>query len=306
MLGAVIISYNDGYKLVQWVEHYREMCSAIDRYVIVDNGSEAEYLEKVRCSFPQAEILELGRNLGCTGAYNRGIQYLLEEPKIDCIMLIGNDIRILPEHIIKLTNYLANHETVGMAAPVLLKKDSMIVEDGGCEMNRKTLTLNPRYVGKPYDSIPHETVEVAAVTGGMNVAKRSFYETVGLQDEKLFMYSDEVDMGLRAAAKGIKMALVADAVAWHQHINPQQTQIRHPYSAYLMARNKVYLSYKHNEKKDALHLFASYAISDGARMVRAFLQRDREKIRWYRWHLIGAYHGLKTDMVPNKYSSLEG
>ena len=45
------------------------------------------------------------------------------------------------------------------------------------------------------------------MSGGMNLGKREFYEKVGLQDEKLFMYSDEVDIGTRAKKLGFKMMI---------------------------------------------------------------------------------------------------
>lgn len=42
-----------------------------------------------------------------------------------------------------------------------------------------------------------ESQEIAYLGGGCNLAKREFYEKVGLQDENLFMYNDEMDMYFR-------------------------------------------------------------------------------------------------------------
>ena len=33
------------------------------------------------------------------------------------------------------------------------------------------------------------------------------------------MYSDEVDMGLRAKKLGVNLAVTTEAKAWHQHLN---------------------------------------------------------------------------------------
>ncbi len=307
MLAAIVTSYNDSYKLKEWREHFDEMKAVIDEYIIVDNGSsDTAYLSELKSSFPEATLLELGENKGTTGAYNAGIRYLLRESGADYIMLIGNDIRITPESIEKQIAYLDTHREVGMVAPVLLKKDSMEIEDGGCSINPRKFTLNPSRVGDRFDEIDHRAAEVDAVTGGMNIAKRSFYETMGLQDEALFMYSDEVDMGLRAREKGIKMALVAEACAWHQHINPQNNGLRHPYSAYLMGRNKVYLAWKHGPRGNAASLFLQYLLEDTLRMGKALLERDPERCEKYRWHIIGAYYGLRRDMGRNRYSSIGG
>ena len=228
----------------------------------------------------------------------------MNDPQIDFIMLIGNDIRISKESVLKQIDYLKEHPDVGMVGPVLLKKNSMIVENNGCDINQKEYSLILRDSGKLYEEISHDSVVVDVVAGGMNIAKRSFYENVGLQDEKLFMYSDEVDMGLRARKCGLKMCMVSDAFAWHQHINPQNTTLRHPYSAFLMARNKIYLAKKHGSKAKASLLFLKYFARDLLHSFKAILQLKREKIRWFRWHFIGAVYGMMGNMQKNKYSSL--
>lgn len=307
MLGAIVTSYNDGFKLKEWREHYDEMKSMIDYYIIIDNGStDKDYLSKMKSIFHDAKIIELDENRGTTGAYNIGISYLLKETNTEYIMLIGNDIKISCESIEKQIGFLESHDDAYMVAPVLLKKNSMIVEDGGCYINAREYSLKPVNVGIPYQNISHEAALVDTVTGGMNIAKRSFYETVGLQDEKLFMYSDEVDMGLRAKKHGLKMYIVAEACAWHQHINPKNTTLRHPYSAFLMGRNKIYLAKKHGKHFEATALFFRYIRKDILPLIIAVIKADKEKEEWFRWHLIGALHGIRNDMRKNRYSSLEG
>ena len=125
-----------------------------------------------------------------------------------------------------------------MVEPILLAKDSDIVEDFGNEISRY-LQMKPFAVGQDIGNLTGDEVRtVFTVTGGMNLAKREFYEIVGLQDDLLFMYSDEVDMGIRAKHCGFTMAVTKNIQAWHQHINPGGTVRRQMYTFILSYRSK--------------------------------------------------------------------
>ena len=304
MLGAVTVTYNDGYKIEQLRAYYNEIKEVIDHYVIVDNGSSDNYRDQVKAYFPKAELICLEKNCGTTGAYNRGIELLLNKFDCEFIMIYGNDVRVSPADIRSLIDYLGKHKDVGMITSVLLQKDCSVVADAGCYINKKELSLTVKDAGKDYSSIEHTPLTVEAVTGGFNIASAEFYRTVGLQDERLFMYSDEVDMGIRAKEKNYQMVILRNTVAWHQHINPPGKAIRHPYSAYLMARNKIYLAYKHISSFSALRLFVKYLYRDLIRVIYHGIKRNAEKTEWHRWHMIGAFYGLRKDMEPNQYSSL--
>lgn len=128
-----------------------------------------------------------------------------------------------------------------MVAPVVLKKDSEVIESVGCFISRYLFLKEP-YVGSVCDALGFNSFVCETVAGGMNLARREFYEQVGLQDNLLFMYSDEVDMGLRAKKLGVNLAVTTEAKAWHQHLNAGGGKHRMFYTSYLMGRNKVYLA----------------------------------------------------------------
>lgn len=244
-VAAITVTYNDGYKLKEWHKYYLEYKDDLFIHIIVDNGSEDSYFKEMASLFTESIILKRGANGGSTRAYNDGIKFALENKEVDAIMLIGNDIKLCKNGVKGLYNTLKSNSIYGMVEPVLLSKDSNIIEDYGNDVSRY-LQMKTYAVGKKLSELKGDAIrEVFTVTGGMNMASRSFYETVGLQDENLFMYSDEVDMGLRAKRCGYKMAVTRTVQAWHQHINPNGKKRREVYTLYLMGRNKVYLALKH-------------------------------------------------------------
>ncbi|MBC5837039.1 glycosyltransferase family 2 protein [Flavobacterium muglaense] len=301
-IAAITITYNDDYKYKEWQEHFLEYENEIFLHVIVDNNSEQGYKEKLQEGFSRSHIIYRTSNGGCTGAYNDGIRYALSIPDVDAIMLIGNDIRLKVGASTIMHRRLFSDAKLGMIAPILLTKDSMIVEDFGCSIS-KALIMIPYCVGKVHSNINENIHYCEALTGGMNLSKREFYENVGLQDDNLFMYSDEVDMGLRAKKSGYTLAAISDAVSWHQHINKDtNTNRRDPYTKYLAGRNKVYVAKKHYGLLRVIYVFLFYVFGSLYKILINLIKGNFYQIKEYFWLIFGAVMGLLGNMKPNRFS----
>lgn len=303
-IAGITITYNDGYKFEEWCRWYEEYKDELYLFVIVDNGSEPDYIQKLESTFRDAVIIKRKTNGGCTSAYNDGIKVALKDPQVTHIALIGNDIRLSKGALKKCVDLLDSDNKLAMVSPVLLNADSDIVADYGDNV-ADDLSLIEYGKGERIDNIPETWRYCDAVTGGMNVSKRSLYETIiGLQDEKLFMYSDEADMALRARKAGVKMAVLKDAQSWHQHINPPGYKGRHPFSNYLIARNKVYLGKKHFGLTKQLHIFNHFFFYNMLLYVKLLFTMRWKLLVYPRWSMIGALNGLIGNMKENKYSKM--
>jgi GT2 family glycosyltransferase len=287
-VAAITVTYDDGYKVRQWIDYYNEYKDAIYLLVIVDNGSDPDYLKTVEESFPEAMIIKRTSNGGSTAAYNDGIRHALQIREVDSIMLIGNDIRISGDDVSILYKILFDNEQYGIIMPIIFQKDSDIIADYGSRVSG-ALYMEPSHFGQKVDESLPFIKEGAVVAGGMNLAKRKYYEMVGLQDEDLFMYSDEIDMGLRMAKTGLKAIITRQACAWHQHINPQNAALRQGYAEFLMRRNKVYLGYKHFGLGKALYIFLKQ-IAQAPRFAASFLKRGSSILIVY--YLLGCFCGI--------------
>lgn len=301
-IAAVTITYNDDYKFEEWKKHVSEYQNEIFLHIVVDNNSKTEYKQKLKDSFEKSYIIYRDINGGCTGAYNDGIEYALSIPEVDTIMLVGNDVRLNKGAVTILYKKLFSDSKLGMVSPILLSKDSDIVEDFGCTIS-DTLMMVEYGVGININEVQESLNYCDAVPGGMNMAKREFYEKVGLQDDNLFMYSDEVDMGLRAKKCGFTMAAISEAVSWHQHINEnKQKGRRHPFTKYLMGRNKVYVAKKHFGFSKVLYIFFFYFLGAFYRILQNIFKGNFNLIREYSWVMIGAVMGLFGNMKSNRFS----
>ena len=292
-VAAVSLTRNDDFRLPFWKDYYEEYKDEIYEHIVVDNGSNAEYLSLLKKTFPNSTIIELGYNGGCTGAYNAGIRHALQNPDIDAILLIGNDVKIEKGGVTKLYKLLCSDEKIGMVGPVVLKKDSDIIESFGTHVKNGISRF--MYSKQRIVDVGERVIEVSYVAGGANMCKREFYEEegVGLQDENLFMYCDERDMAIRAALKGYKEVATSEVKSWHQHIDRIGNH-RDPRTEYLNARNIVYIGKKHFSKYVRYKELTCCLIIKTILFFRDILVKER-RLQFY-YYLKGVWAGLKNNM----------
>ena len=243
---AVITLYcNERFRAADWIRYYAEYAQAVSLHVIVNNGdsSETEFLKN---SFPGSLVLE-SPVPNMMASYNLALREILRRREIDTIAQIVNDIRISAADLSVLYSFLYADPHRAMVSPVLLEKDSDRIDCFGCEIERRGLDFIHRSNGLPFSVVDGREETVTGLPAGIVMARRNIYEQIGFQDEALFMYSDEIDMGLRAADAGYTLAVSAFARAWHQHIYPTGKVVRSPRAAYLMGRNPVYIARKRGD-----------------------------------------------------------
>lgn len=277
-IAVVQITYNDDYKFKEWCGWYEEYKNEIDTHIVVDNASKPEYLAQVKAYFKDSVIIERSFNGGCTAAYNDGIRYALQDPEIDAISLLANDIKVAPGFFKTLYDFVYSKNEYGMVGPVFLFRGSdTLVGAFGDSVNHIGLPhLNCRRM--EWKDIP-ESLEVAYMGGGCNLAKRAFYEKVGLQDENLFMYNDEMDMYFRAIKCGYKEAVTKQAKAWHYHISNNQSDDKEmPYKmAFINGRNRVYIIKKHFSFFKGVIFFFYMWMTETVVLFRDFKNKETRK-----------------------------
>ena len=122
-VACITIAYNDDYKFEEWCKWYDIYKEELYLHIIVDNGSQKEFLDRVKAYFTNSHIIERKTNGGCTSAYNDGIRYALADPNVDAIMLLGNDIKCKKGSIKELYNYLFSDEKF---ITLMLSKDLLV------------------------------------------------------------------------------------------------------------------------------------------------------------------------------------
>ena len=298
-IACITITMNDDVRLEQWKTLYNEYKDELAYHIIVDNASRKEYKDKLHHSFPNSIIIERETNGGCTGAYNDGIKYALDKTDCDSIAIICNDTKTFPNYFSEQYKYLFSDDKLGMVSALSLKRDTDVIAEYGHHLSY-VMTQKEEYRGEKIDNVP-ETRYVEMVAGGANLAKRAFYEQCGLQDDKLFMYADELDTAIRAKQNGFKIGVTTKAIRMHYHIAIGDNFDR-PYSAYyLMRRNRLYVTRKYFGLFRRLYVFCYIWTHDFLYYVASIIKRDKKKATMNKWRMIGCYYGFRGRMERNKY-----
>lgn len=289
-IASVTVFCNELFRISNWLNYYQEYKNDIDLHVIVNNGNPLD-TEMLKSNFPSSLVL-YSKDKALTASYNLAFKEILKDKDVDAILQITNDIKIEKNGIRRLYDFLRSDTTYGMVSPVLLKKDEDIIELYGAKIHPKNLSFIHLEKGKHIEQIADIQV-CDGLPGGMNMASREFYEKVGMQDEFLFMYADEVDMGIRGKNAGFQFAVTKYIKAWHQHINPPGLKTRNPMAAFLMGRNVIYLAKKHSNNRIILSAILQKIKHAGICNLSAWFKnksKDEKKFWW--WYFKGVQAGI--------------
>jgi GT2 family glycosyltransferase len=206
---AVVLNWNGG------DDTPRALASlAVVETICVDNGSTDGSDAEVERRFPEVELIRTGTNLGFAGGNNVGIRRALERGA-DWVLLLNNDAVAEPGLPAALERAAAARPDAGLLACKVLFEDGGAVMYAGASFNA-WLGYSGRRTGFGQPDRFYERHDIARADGAAMALSRALVERVGLLDEQLFAYVEDVDLSLRARAAGFGVVFVPDAVVRHK------------------------------------------------------------------------------------------
>ncbi len=206
---AVVLNWNGGEdtpRALTSLEGIETIC--------VDNGSSDGSDAVVERDFPAVELIRAGENLGFAGGCNVGIRRALERGA-EWVLLVNNDAVVEPGLAAALERAAAARPDAGLLACKVLFEDGATVMYAGASF-RAWLGYSGRRTGFGGPDRYHELVDVGRADGAAMAVSRAAAERVGLLDERLFAYVEDVDWSLRMRAAGYAVVFVPDAVVRHK------------------------------------------------------------------------------------------
>ena len=187
------------------------------RVVCVDNGSTDGSVEAVRDRHPEAHLIENGRNLGFSGGCNVGIRWALDQGA-GWVVLVNNDATIAPDAIQGFAAAAERHPRAGILAGKVLLADRPDRIWFAGQRFLAWLGYSGRHRGEGRRDGPRYSRDRSTdrATGALMAVSRRMIEQVGLLDEGLFAYLEDVDWSLRAREAGFEVVFVPSARAWHR------------------------------------------------------------------------------------------
>ena len=174
--------------------------------IVVDNASEDGTVELVRERFPGVKLVPLSDNVGFGRAINTGVRAGTGE----AVVLVNDDAIVAPGFVDAIVAPFSD-PAVGMVAGLMTIPDTDLVDGFGIELDRALAAYNRARrapVGTPAGRL-------AMPSGGAAAYRRDAWESAGGFDEALFVYGEDVDLGLRLRALGWEAAEAPSARGVH-------------------------------------------------------------------------------------------
>jgi len=209
---AIILNYrnyHDIKKCIFSLESQKIDINDALHILIIDNGSQDENTKKLQQEFPRHQFIFNSTNLGFAKAVNQGIR--LTQNQSDYFLLVNNDAELAPEC---LSTLIANSNHSAITGPAICYKDKpeKIWQSGGVFSKLRLNAINP-LKNKPYKKESPQKVDF--LSGCVLLLPKKIILELGLFDENLFFYGEDLDYCLRAKSHGIDINYCAEARSWH-------------------------------------------------------------------------------------------
>jgi GT2 family glycosyltransferase len=247
---VIVLSWNGKNDTLECLASLRQLTYPNARIVVVDNASSDGTGDALRSAFPNIELIVNNSNLRFAGGNNVGIRRALERGA-EYVLMLNNDTVVDPKFLSRLVEAAQSNKQIGIVGPKICYFDDprRIWFAGGLIKwwRGRVAHIGIREVDNGgYDA----TTEVDYITGCCMLIKREVIETIGMLDERYYIYGEDVDLCIRASQSGYESLYVPSSRVWHK----------------LSASTKGHLSWfkNWNKLKSQLRLMARYA-------------------RWYHW-----------------------
>ncbi|MBI2940622.1 MAG: glycosyltransferase family 2 protein [Chloroflexi bacterium] len=180
--------------------------------LVVDDASTDASRELVGHEFPGVQMIELPRNRGFVAAVNAGIRATASP----IVALLNNDTEPEPRWLEELCRPLATDPTVGFCASKLLLFDRREVIHSAGDFYGFDGVPGNRGVWQTDRGQYDREEDVFGACGGAAAYRRAMLEQIGLFDEDLWMYCEDVDLSWRAQLAGWRCRFVPTARVYHR------------------------------------------------------------------------------------------
>ena len=177
---------------------------------VVDNASTDGSAEMIEAKFPWVKLIKSSENLG----FSKGNNVAIRQCRGRYVALVNPDVIVFPGCLDALADFLDQNPKVGNVGPRVLNPDMSMQStcrrfptlwNNFCTASRLEMMFKgvPFFAGEHMFYFPHDrTLAVDVIVGCFSMIRHETFDQVGLLDEDLFMYGDDVDWCRRARNAG--------------------------------------------------------------------------------------------------------
>lgn len=231
MIAFVILNYNTPYHTLKCLNSIYETYQNNKLVVIVDNKStddSIKILSNELSDHSNVRLIINNENYGYAKGNNIGIENVLKENNIECIMVVNSDVVFLPKTISEMEKYIQVTSDCAVVVPATLDKngnDNTLIRrkvDTFLKLIVSTTFLNRifphkfnKLIIKTYDKTEPMMIEV--ISGCCLLFKIEILKNGKLFDENTFLYAEEFILERELSNNQYKSYIIPFVKVIHYH-----------------------------------------------------------------------------------------
>lgn len=241
---------------------------------IADNAS-SDNSKAIASKFPSVKWLQLDKNYGFTGGYNRALAQI----KADYFVLLNSDVEVTPNWIEPIITLMENDKTIGACQPkILAYKQKTHFEYAGASGGYLDAYGFPFCRGRIFDICEEDKGQyntnesVFWASGAAMFVRANLYNNMGGLDEAYFAHMEEIDFCWRIKRAGYKVMVCPKSVVFH--LGGATLNKTNPKKTYLNFRNNLVLLFKNTSVKYLVFRFPIRILLDTIAAYKSLFSGD--------------------------------
>ena len=240
LVSVIVLNYNAGELLLNCIDSLKRSEYRNLEIIVVDNISSDNSQIKCKQKFPEIKLIQNNENTGYCGGNNTGIK----EAKGEFIVILNPDT-IVKSNWLKELILAHNEFGDGLYQPKILSlNEEDVIQSTGNMLHVFGFGF-ARDKGKKITDKKEEIEKIGYASGTCLFTSREVIEKVGLLDEFLFLYHDDLDLGWRAAPIGGNSYYVPKSIIYHVESYSLKWSSK---KFYWLERNRKYCIQTHYSK----------------------------------------------------------
>ena len=240
LISIIVLNYNAGELLLNCINSLKKSTYQNIEILVVDNISSDDSHTKCKKQFPDIKLIQNRKNLGYCGGNNVGIK----EAKGEFIVILNPDTIVEENWLDEMFNAF-NEFGDGLYQPKIISlNESDIIQSTGNMIHVFGFGF-ARDKGKKIIEKKEEIEKIGYASGTCLFTTKKVLEKIGLLDEFLFLYHDDLDLGWRAAQIGINSYYVPKSKIFHAESYSLKWSAK---KFYWLERNRKYCLKTHYSK----------------------------------------------------------
>lgn len=219
MVYAVVVTWNKKKDVLKLLEQLGRITYPLEKLgiIVVDNNSTDGTAEAVESLYPSVELIRNRENLGGSGGFNTGMKWALKKGR-DCeyLWLLDNDVLVHPDALKALVAVMKKNSSAGLCGSKILNIDNHddLIEIGAF-IDYRIGDISRNIPDKKELADPDSVFEVDYVAACSLLARMEFVRKLGLWDDRLFIYWDDMEWGARFNTAGYKVLASNASIVYH-------------------------------------------------------------------------------------------